>query len=64
MPGAFPVAHIDFTWSDNEYRMLAHMKRQIQELIELAQGRVPCGPQKFSGTPWLSGILNQVEKGL
>jgi len=56
-----PVAHIDFTWSDNEYRMLAHMKRQIQELIELAQGRC-LRPSEILRTPWLSGILNQVEE--
>jgi choline dehydrogenase-like flavoprotein len=56
-----PVAHIDFTWSDNEYRMLAHMKRQIQELVDLAQGRC-LRPSEILRAPWMSGILNRVEE--
>ncbi|HEY9622126.1 MAG TPA: GMC family oxidoreductase [Crinalium sp.] len=33
-----PVPHIACSWSDNEKDMLAHIKRQIQELVELAGG--------------------------
>ena len=34
-----PIPHIDFTWRENEERMLAHMQSQIQELIQNMGGR-------------------------
>lgn len=55
-----PVAHIDFTWSDNEYRMLAHMQRQIRDLIELAGGRC-LRPSDILRAPFMAGVLGQIE---
>jgi choline dehydrogenase-like flavoprotein len=34
-----PVPHIDCAWSDNEHRMLSHMRNQIHEIIHLAGGK-------------------------
>ncbi|MDX2100270.1 MAG: GMC family oxidoreductase, partial [Leptolyngbyaceae cyanobacterium bins.59] len=33
-----PVPHIDCGWTENEQNMLAHMKSQIRELVELSGG--------------------------
>lgn len=56
-----PVAHIDFSWSDNEYRMLAHMQRQIRELVELAGGR--CRQlSELLRAPFMTGVLGQIEE--
>jgi len=33
-----PAAHIDCAWSDNEHRMVAHMRQAIQETVEVAKG--------------------------
>jgi choline dehydrogenase-like flavoprotein len=56
-----PTAHIDFTWSDNEYRMLAHMKQQIQDLVATAGGRC-LRPSELVRAPFMAGVLSQVEE--
>jgi len=60
-PWGIPVAHIDFTWSDNEYRMLAHMKQQIRDLVNLAGGRC-LSPSDILRVPFLAGVLGQIEE--
>jgi choline dehydrogenase-like flavoprotein len=60
-PWGIPVAHIDFSWSDNEYRMLAHMKQQIQNLVNLAGGRC-LSPSEILRAPFLAGVLGQIEE--
>ena len=56
-----PVAHIDFTWSDNEYRMLTHMQQQIRTLIDRAGGRC-VSPAEILRAPFMSGVLSQIEE--
>ena len=56
-----PVAHIDFTWSENEHRMLAHMQQQIRQLIDLAGGRC-LRPSDILRAPFMGGVLGQIEE--
>jgi choline dehydrogenase-like flavoprotein len=56
-----PAAHIDFTWSDNEYRMLAHMQQHIRDLVSLAGGRC-LSPSEILRAPFMSGVLSQIEE--
>lgn len=56
-----PVAHIDFTWRDNEYRMLAHMQSQIQGLIQSMGGR-SLHLSELLRAPFFSGVLNRIEE--
>jgi choline dehydrogenase-like flavoprotein len=55
-----PVAHIDFTWSDNEARMLAHMQHQIRDLVETAGGRC-LQLSDLLRAPFMGGVLGQIE---
>ncbi len=56
-----PVAHIDFSWSDNEYCLLAHMQQQIRELVELAGGR--CRQlSELLRVPFMAGVLGHIEE--
>ncbi|MGA0201022.1 MAG: GMC family oxidoreductase, partial [Prochlorotrichaceae cyanobacterium] len=56
-----PVAHIDFTWRDNEQRMLAHMQGQIQALIHQMGGRA-LHLSELLRAPLMGGILNRIEE--
>lgn len=55
-----PIAHINFTWSDNELRMLAHMQTQIRSMIELAGGRC-LRLSELLRAPFMSNVLSQIE---
>jgi choline dehydrogenase-like flavoprotein len=56
-----PTAHIDFTWSNNERLMLAHMQDQIRHLVELAGGRC-LRLSELLRAPLMAGILGAIEE--
>lgn len=56
-----PIAHIDFSWRENEQRMLVHIQDQIQDLIHSAGGR-PLHLTELLRAPLLSGLLNRIEE--
>lgn len=55
-----PVAHIDFTWSENEHHMLAHMQSQIRAVVDQAGGQC-LRLSELLRAPFMSGILGQIE---
>lgn len=56
-----PVAHIDFTWSDNEHQMVGHMQQQIRTLVEQAGGRC-LELSELLRAPLLGGVLSQLQE--
>jgi choline dehydrogenase-like flavoprotein len=56
-----PAAHIDCAWSDNEHRMVAHMRQQIAAMVAAAGGQC-MGLADLFHIPLLSGWVRRTEK--
>lgn len=56
-----PVAHIDFTWSENDHQMLAHMQSEIRTLVDKAGGQC-LSLAELVRAPGMTGVLRHLEE--
>jgi len=56
-----PAAHIDFSWGENEAKMLADMRAQIREIVGMIGG--VCGSwADFFRVPLMGGHIRKMER--
>lgn len=58
-----PAVHIDCAWSDNEQQMVAHMRQEIQAIVEAAGGECHALTDLFH-MPAIAPLMRRVEKQL